>query len=151
MVHVNVRHKKPQKYWSRFHRRKVSLLKAGSDPCQSKLSAYYSELASKAAQAVEQHCDSSHLLNEAKCKIEPSNSLSVLFQKLICNAEQNYLKLPQQRRPDFVIKKFATSLLVHWHTHFCIVTCLKLCLRTVQRIIFDEHKIISGVSLDLMS
>lgn len=35
-----------------------------------------------------------------------------LFQKLMQNAEKNALRLPRQRRHDFVIKKFATSLLI---------------------------------------
>lgn len=70
-----------------------------------------------------------------------------LFQKLMENAEHNSQKLPKQRRHDFVVKKFATSLLIfagplaYNFLHRNMPVALP-CLRTVQRIIFEDYRCI---------
>ena len=76
------------------------------------------------------------------------NSVVPIFNKLMENAKHNTLKLPQQRRHDFIIKKFATSLLIfagpmaYTFLYRNMPTAFP-CLRTVQRIIFDLYNSIS--------
>lgn len=68
-----------------------------------------------------------------------------LLKKLIKNAEMNALKLPQQRRHEVVMKKFATSLFIFSGPMAYNFVYRNLpeaipSLRTVQRIVSDDYK-----------
>ena len=58
------------------------------------------------------------------------------FPFIMENAKHNSLQLPQQRRHDVIIKKFATGPMAYTFLYRNMPTALP-CLRTVQRIIFD--------------
>ena len=112
------------------------MLKAGSDLSQTKLSAYYGYVATRAADVASQSPGLCY-----KSRSEENSVVPILME----NAKHNSLKLPQQRRHDFII---ATSLLIFagpmadTFLYRNMPTALP-CLRTVQRIIFDQYNSIS--------
>ena len=76
------------------------------------------------------------------------NDVCAFFQKLVENAEKNSRKLPKQRRHNFVMNKFATSLLIFagplayrfLHSNMPIAIPS---LRTVQKILFEDYTCIT--------
>ena len=130
--------------WSRTIRKKLSLLKAGSDPSQMKLSVY-GDMVCIVAEVLSQTSECKCLWKETSRQSDGGKTeVLSFFQKLVVNAEHNSLELPKQRRHDFVIKKFATSLLIfagplaYKFLHRNMPVALP-CLRTVQRIVFEEY------------
>ena len=74
-----------------------------------------------------------------------SDDICPLLRELLLNAEKNVQKLPQQRRHEVVLKKFATSLfiysgpLAYEFIHRNLPEALPS-LRTVQRIVSHEYR-----------
>ena len=96
---------KPCIDWFRETRKKLSFLKAGSDPAQHKITEFCDTLLNvqsliECNPDVMQECPS-------------TEKFSAIFQRLISNAERNVDKQPQQIRHDIILKKFATFLFIY--------------------------------------
>ena len=79
-IYFTVHDQKAHTYQSRSYTQKMLSLKAATGLPQIKLSTCYSEMAARAAQLVEQFCDTRDLLNIAQIEVEPFTSLSILFK-----------------------------------------------------------------------
>ena len=137
----------PHTDWSCQTRNKLSLLKAGSHPDQTKVTCFFDlvdDVNSIISQLPAMECMGSAPLTQDTSPTKFQDMFSPLFKHLITNAEINLKKLPQQIRHDAIIKKFATSLLIYcgpMSYNFISSNLSKAlpCLRTVQQSIAKEY------------
>lgn len=150
---ISIALKKPKLDWSYATRKKMSLLKF--DPAQSRITDYYKtiekveELVTSTPELIGMFNFSTGCLGSSQSS-EISNSSSAtkfcsFFRKIVENANKNADKtIPQVRRHDVVIKKFATSLLLYGGpmAYNLIQKNMESALpslRTVQRIIQSQY------------
>lgn len=135
---------KPKSDWSRSSRNKINLLKAGSDPQQLKITSF-SKTVDDVERVLKEHPHMS-VLNRDLCqsKEHKGNKHNLLIKRLMANAEKNAIVLPNRKRHEEVLKKFATSLFIYCgplsyeFLHRNMSNALPS-LRTVQRIVSDKY------------
>ena len=140
----------PKTDWSRSSRRQLALLKAGSDPQQSKITSFFKVLG-EVEQLIDQTPCMKELFDQAQYQTTENprenqfDRQHSLLHRLMANAEKNASVLPQQRRHEEVLKKFATSLFIYCGAlsyeflHRNLPNALPS-LRTVQRIVSNEYQ-----------
>ena len=152
-TNLHVALKKPKLDWSYSTRKKMSLLKF--DPAQSKITDYYrtiekvEELVTSTPELISMFKFSTIYcgLNQSSEISNSSNAMKFcsFFRKIVENANNNADKsIPQARRHDAVIKKFATSLLLYGGpmAYNLIQKNMESALpslRTIQRIIHSQY------------
>ena len=87
------------------------MLKAGSQPDQSKITSFFDSLNN----FINENEVVKHVFSAVQGQREEMmlNNVSPLLKQLLSNAIRNADKLPQQRRHHDVLKKFATSLFIY--------------------------------------
>ena len=138
----------PHTDWSRSARKKIALLKSGSDHDQTKITSFY-DLIDNVNSILRKHPEISRIFSSSvepttETTAENSIQFSPLFKCIIRNAEQNLEKAPQQVHYNSLLKKFATSLLIYCGPMAYNFICCNLpralpSLQTVQRIITAEY------------
>ena len=124
--------------WSRTHRKRLALLKAGSDPKQMKITSFYDYLLEAIRNVPE--------IEEVLEMNERDSSVSCMLERLLNNAKRNAAKSRQGIRHEEVVKKFATSLLVYcgplaYNFLQCNLSKALPCLRSVQRIFTKKYNV----------
>lgn len=136
----------PHTDWSRTTRQHLALLKAGSDSNQAKITSFF-EVVDKISSIIDNSPEISGVFQVVQNqRIERKiDNFCPLLRQLLSNAEKNVLKLPQQRRHELLLKKFATSLFIYSgplaynFLHRNLPEALPS-LRTVQRVVSHEYR-----------
>ena len=121
-------------------------MKAAANPTQSKITSFF-QIVDKMEKLVEQNPEMKELMRVAQCQRREREieSICPLLKQLLVNAERNAQMLPQQRRHEQVMKKFATSLFIYSgpmayeFLHTNLPNAIPS-LRTVQRIVSNEYQ-----------
>jgi len=132
--------------WSRSAWKRLSLLKAGSQPDQLKITSFL-QLIDDINLIITNNPDISCVTTSPIEHIvisDKENSFSLFFKRLIANAEKNIEMLPPQVRHNTLLKKFAMSLLIYCgpraYNFISSNLCRAIpCLRTVQRSLAAEY------------
>ena len=100
--------------WSHGTRRHISLLKAGSDPNQLKITSFFEYIDTvtnciKSTPHLQEVLKMESAVTGTICNADNFNGI---LKRLILNAEKNAGRAYQGRRHDFIVKKFATSLFI---------------------------------------
>lgn len=137
---------KPKIDWSRSSRKYLSLLKAGSDPNQLKITSYFEDVDSvtdciQSTPQLQEFLRMESTITGTYCSIDNFNSM---LKRLILNAENNASRAHQGRRHDAIVKKFATSLFIFSGplAYNFLQQNLPLslpCLRSIQRSVSQEY------------
>ena len=107
-LHLSI--KSPTTDWSRSSRKRIAILKAGSDPKQLRITSFFERVMETAMEA---GCFK-HVIEEAQHQGRMQFlNVSGILQDLLRNAERNALKVNTAMRHEEVIKKFATSLFIY--------------------------------------
>ena len=130
----------PHTDWSRKSRHGLSLLKSAADYSQCKITSFL-DVVEKVTKLIPGMLQTAHSQRTER-KI---SNISPLLKQLLMNAEKNAQKLPQQRRHEQVLKKFATSLFIFsgpltYQFLYCNLPEALPSLRTVQRIVSCEYQ-----------
>ena len=86
-------------------------MKAAANPTQSKITSFF-QIVDKMEKLVEQNPEMKELMRVAQCQRREREveSICPLLKQLLVNAERNAQMLPQQRRHEQVMKKFACDV-----------------------------------------
>ena len=125
------------------------LLKAASNPCQSRITDYF-QILNDIEQLLKANLKLSDLLQQYRKEqsetiISHDASFTPILRQLILNAERNLDQAPNHRRQSEILKKISTALLIYAGplTYDLIQKNLPEALpslRTVQRIICSDYK-----------
>lgn len=134
---------KPHTDWSRTSRNQLALLRSGSDPCQTKITSFFTvvEKINRLTDAVPEYIIQA---TEEQRRERHITSVSPLFNQLLMNAESNAQKFPTRRRHAAIVKKFSTSLLIYSGplAYSFLQQNMPEALpsvRTVQKLIYNEY------------
>ena len=133
----------PHTDWSRTSRKRLSLLKAGSDSKQCRITSFFKTI----TQLVRESPAITDILQKAQQQGRGSQfeSVSSMLKALLVNAEKNAQRVCQGMRHQQIVKKFAMSLLIYCgpmaynFLHRNVQAALPS-LRSVQRIISHDYK-----------
>ena len=105
---------KPHTDWSRKTRKSLALMKAAANPTQPKITSFF-QIVDNMEKLVEQNLEIKELMRVAQSQRREREveNICPLHKHLLSNAERNAQMLPQQRRHEQVMKKFATSFFIY--------------------------------------